>query len=81
MNKLRERHTTKPTVAEGIIKRSKKMVGSFIIFLISLVIHIVLVSLTPTYDFLALYTTYTFWIVIVTAVLFVLFAVVKLFRK
>lgn len=57
------------------------MVGSFIIFLISLILHIVFLSLESTFTVLSDITVWTQWIVIGTAVIFGLFTLVTLFKK
>ena len=57
------------------------MVGSFIIFLIMLLLHMTLVSLEPKYTFLSDFTQYTMYIVIGAAVLFVIFTAIKIYKS
>lgn len=57
------------------------MVGSFIIFLIMLLLHITLISLEPNYTFLSEVTQYTTYIVIGTAVLFAIFTIIKIYKS
>lgn len=57
------------------------MVGSFIIFLIMLLLHMTLVSLEPKYTFLSDFTQYTMYIVIGAAVLFAVFTAIKIYKS
>ncbi len=57
------------------------MVGSFIVLVIGFLLHLILVSLVPMFDFLAGWTPWTLGAVIALAVIFVIFTIVKLIRK
>ena len=57
------------------------MVGSFIVLVIGFLLHLILVSLMPMFDFLASWTPWTLGAVIALAVIFVIFTIVKLIRK
>lgn len=57
------------------------MVGSFIIFLIMLLLHITLVSLEPKYTFLSSFTQYTMYIVIGAGILCALFIAIKIYKS
>ncbi len=57
------------------------MIASFIVLAIGFVLHLILVSLAPTYEFLQQFTPWTLAAVIVLAVIFIIFVFVKLFRR
>ena len=57
------------------------MVGSFIVLVIGFLLHLILVSLVPMFDFLAGWTPWTLVAFIALAVIFVIFTIVKLIRK
>lgn len=56
------------------------MVGSFIILAIAFILHLLLISLEPTFPFLSAVTQYTEWAVIILGGIFLLFVILQIVR-